>query len=261
MNYRVNITDQLGNNLLFMQVPKRIVSLVPSITHLLYSFGLDETVTGITRFCKFPEHWKKEKTIVGGTKDFKLDKIAALSPDLIIGSKEENVKDKIEELQTMAPVYISDVSDMKSNMKLIRDLGLILQRKTQANALIDKINSEIKEMNFSPLRAAYIIWQKPYMSVGGDTFIHQMMHYAGFDNVFKNLQRYPVFQPEDLIKLNPQVILLASEPYPFKEKHQKEWKYIFKETNILLVKGEPFTWFGAYPVQAFNYFKQLRKQV
>ena len=258
----LNIKDQIGNSLKFKSIPKRIVSLVPSITYLLYSFDLNDEVVGITRFCKYPLHWKNEKTIIGGTKDFKINKIAALSPDFIIGNKEENTKDKIDELQQIAPVYISDVSDMKTNLNLIRDLGAIFNKKNQAGELINRIESAVNSLNVATkLRTAYLIWQKPYMSVGGDTFIHQMMKIAGFDNVFKNRNRYPAFEINDLKKLRPQVILLSSEPFPFKEKHRIEWQKMFPEAKIILVEGEPFTWFGTYPIQAIPYFKQLNKKL
>ena len=84
--------DQIGNQHTFDTVPKRIVSLVPSQTELLYDLGLEDSLVGITKFCIHPYHLKATKTIVGGTKKIKIDKIKALKPDIIICNKEENTK-------------------------------------------------------------------------------------------------------------------------------------------------------------------------
>ncbi len=105
------------------------MSLVPSITYTLHRLGLDEEVIGITRFCKFPESWKRRERIIGGTKDVKIDKVAGLQPDLIIANKEENTKETVEKLEKIAPVYVSDVTDMKSNTMFIKDLSEIFDRK------------------------------------------------------------------------------------------------------------------------------------
>ncbi len=257
----LEIQDQLGRKLSFEEIPIRIVSLVPSITHLLYSFGLDKEVVGITRFCKFPLPWRKQKKIIGGTKNFKKESIEALNPDLILASKEENPKELTLALNEIAPVYVSDVFNLKSNAQLIKDLGSILQRQQIARQIISEINLKketlLKSKSRQPLRAVYMIWRDPWMSIGGDTFIHQMMQLAAFDNMLKDRLRYPVLSLKDLQQMSPEVILLSSEPYPFKEKHREELQKVLPHTRILLVKGEPFTWFGSYPIQAIDYFNQL----
>ncbi|MEJ7684745.1 MAG: helical backbone metal receptor [Segetibacter sp.] len=94
----VSVTDKLNNSINLSFFPKRIVSLVPSQTELLYSLGLDEEVIGITKFCIHPDKWFRSKQHVGGTKTVKKDVVKALQPDLIIANKEENVKEQIEEL-------------------------------------------------------------------------------------------------------------------------------------------------------------------
>lgn len=92
--------------------PRRIVSLVPSQTELLADLGLDEEVVGITRFCVRPKDWKSHKTIVGGTKSINIERVAALTPDLIIANKEENERDQVEALSQIAPVFVTDVSSV-----------------------------------------------------------------------------------------------------------------------------------------------------
>jgi len=259
-NYPFHITDQTGQVIEITQPPKKVVSLVPSITYTLHRLGLEDEVTGITRFCKFPENWKKTKTIIGGTKDVKIERIANLQPDLILANKEENAKEAVEELQKIAPVYISDVSGLSTNARFINDLGEIFDKNDVARQINKNIDSNLKALKaYKPLKSIYFIWREPWMSVGGDTFISQMMQYAGFDNLLKHQKRYPVVKIEELKKMNPEMILLCSEPFPFKEKHQEEMQKYFPDTPIKIVEGEAFTWFGAYPEKAFQYLKEIRK--
>src|SRR3954467_15419481 len=105
--------DQLGRKILFRQFPpKRIISLVPSQTELLYDLGLDEEVVGITKFCVHPETWFRNKTRVGGTKQLHIDIIRSLQPDLVIANKEENTKEQIDALAKEFPVWISDIQNI-----------------------------------------------------------------------------------------------------------------------------------------------------
>ena len=261
---KLHITDQLGYQLSLPKVPVRIVSLVPSITYLLYVLGLEEQIVGITRFCKFPPHLLKEKVRVGGTKDVKFDRIASLQPDIILVNKEENTKEMVLELRKIAPVYVSEVSDMTENNRLISDFGTIFNRQKLAKKLIDYIQSGIDGRHYieNPLKkAVYFIWKEPWMTVGGDTFISYMMQLAGFENVFSGEKRYPQVDLKALQERNPEVILLSSEPYPFKEKEQAFLQEQFPDACVLLVEGEVFTWFGAYPAEAFSYFNSLQKQI
>ena len=99
----------MGRRVSLSCLPKRIVSLVPSQTELLYDLGLNEEVVGITKFCVHPQAWFRSKKRVGGTKTVHMDIIATLQPDLIIANKEENTKQQIEELASRYPVWISDI--------------------------------------------------------------------------------------------------------------------------------------------------------
>ena len=258
--YPLHITDQTGRKIRLDKKPGRIVSLVPSITYTLHRLGLDKEVVGITRFCKFPEDWKKQKSIIGGTKDVKTERIAGLQPGLIIANKEENTKETVQELEKIAPVYVSDVTDMESNARFIQDLSVILDKEATGKEIIDNIEAQLQSFKeLEPVKSIYFIWREPWMSVGGDTFISRMMRYAGFDNLLKNQKRYPVVNIEELQKMQPEMILLCSEPFPFKEKHQAEMQTYFPDARIEIVEGEAFTWFGAYPEIALPYLKELRQ--
>ena len=141
------ITDQLGREVHLMSPAKRIVSLVPSQTELLFDLGLDAEVIGITKFCIHPENWLQEKTIVGGTKNFHIDKIKALQPDLIIANKEENTKELIEELTLDYPVYISDVNNIEDALQMIVDVGSLTGKSSLAEELISDIKNSRNELS------------------------------------------------------------------------------------------------------------------
>ena len=240
-----------------------MVSLFPSQTYLLHSLGLDEQVLGITRFCKYPPGWKKQKTVIGGTKDPKIQRILDLKPDLVLANKEENTREAVETLRQNVPVYVSDVISWNDNLQWIEHTGLLTGRQPQANELVKSL--EQKRRNYqrprnAPVDALYLIWRNPWMAAGQRTFINTMMQMAGFNNVVHQ-DRYPVLTTEQMRKLNPQVILLSSEPFPFKPQHAAELKTILPDAKYLFVQGEPFTWMGSYPLQSFDYFAKLHKKL
>lgn len=256
-------TDQLGRTIAIKQTPKRIISLVPSQTELLFDLGLNEEIIGITKFCVHPETWFKTKLRVGGTKQLHLDKIKELQPDLIIANKEENVREQIEKLATDFPVWISDVNNLNDAFEMIESIGEITDKVFTAK----QITAQIKE-NFAQLQTAnhkpqtcYLIWKDPYMTIGGDTFINDMLQRCGFQNIFRHQDRYPEVSIEQLQNENCQLLLLSSEPFPFKQKHIDELQQFLPDTKIILVDGEMFSWYGSRLLKAPVYFQQLQNQV
>ena len=132
--------DQIDNFIkLEIYPPKRIISLVPSQTELLHYYGLDEEVIGITKFCVHPQTWFSNKERIGGTKHVNIEKIKLLEPDLIIANKEENVKEQIEALQEIAPVWVSDVNNFEDTLKMIKSIGELVAKEKQAGKLIAAI--------------------------------------------------------------------------------------------------------------------------
>lgn len=254
-------TDQAGQKVAIDIKPRKIVSLVPSQTELLYYLGLDKEVCGITKFCTHPAVWLQYKTIIGGTKTIKTGSIHQLKPDLIIANKEENVKEQIEELATQYPVWTSDVNNLADAYAMIEQVGIITGKYENSLELVEKIKSvfSVTENKFRLQSACYLIWQKPYMTVGGDTFISNMMSIAGFENVFAKNKRYPEITIKDIKAKNPEVILLPSEPFPFSNKHAEELKTHFPGTAIILVDGELFSWYGSRMLHAAGYFINLRQ--
>ncbi|MCP4438300.1 MAG: ABC transporter substrate-binding protein [Aureispira sp.] len=260
------INDQLGRTLVFKEKPKRIISVVPSQTELLWYLGLEEEVVGITKFCIHPDSWYRTKTRVGGTKTLDFEKIAALSPDLIIANKEENTQSEIEALMELYPVWISDIYTVEDALDMMTTVGDLLGKKQQAVELVNELSPKFEALKQASVGAesykvAYFIWQGPYMVAGSDTFIQHLLELSGFDNVFGKMQRYFEVTMEDLRVATPDLILLSSEPYPFKEKHIKAFQTVCPNAQVLLVDGELFSWYGSRLLGTVDYIQNLRKAV
>lgn len=259
----MNFTDQMGHQITLQQLPQRIISLVPSQTELLFDLGLAGRIVGVTKFCIHPKAEVKYKTIVGGTKNFKPDVIEQLQPDLIIGNKEENYKDGIEALQQKYNVWMSDIYTLKDALEMMLQVGELTGTVAKAQQLVQSIKSGFNQLQPTRpnIKTAYFIWRKPYMAVGGHNFIDQMLQHCGFENAFADLERYPEITSEQLKQANPQLILLSSEPYPFKEKHITEFRELCPQATVKVVDGELFSWYGSRLTKSAAYMQQLIKEV
>lgn len=241
-------------------IPKRIISVVPSQTELLHYLGLEDETIGITKFCVNPGEWFKTKTRVGGTKSLQMDKIRSLNPDLILANKEENIKEQIEELAAIFPVLVTEVSTLDDALSMISIVGELTGKPQGANSLSFKIKERFNKLHiYKNTPACYLIWQNPFMTVGADSFISDMMQHAGFDNVFKNHQRYPVIDINAIKNSGCEILLLSSEPYPFSQKHIEELQPLLPAVKIILVDGEIFSWYGSRLLHAPGYFENLHK--
>ena len=247
----ITARDVLGRVVRLPATPTRIVSLVPSLTELLFDLGLDEEVVGLTRFCVRPPGWKARKTRVGGTKQVDLGRVAALAPDLVLANREENTREDVEALSEIAPVYVTDVATVEQALDMIRGVGALCDRAERAAALAGEIEAGFAELGAelaargSAPRAAYLIWRRPYMTVGGDTFISDVMIRAGLINAFGERTRYPEVDVAELAAAELDLLMLSSEPFPFKETHAAELAGAVPGPRVLLVDGELFSWYGS----------------
>ncbi len=262
----VNFRDQLGRTIHIDSPPRRIISVVPSQTELLYDLGADAEVVGITKFCIHPEHWFRNKGRVGGTKKIDFEKVRSLEPDLIICNKEENEREQIEKLMELYPVWVSDIKNLEDAVQMIISLGDLIDKKEKAGKLVEKIGQEFKKLEFiktnQAVRTAYLIWNNPIMCAGTDTFIDEMLGLCGFQNIFSGSDsRYPEIAIEELGRQNPSLILLSSEPFPFREKHIREFRQACPKAIIKLVDGELFSWYGSRLQYAPEYFLNLIKSL
>jgi ABC-type Fe3+-hydroxamate transport system substrate-binding protein len=243
-------------------LPQRIISLVPSQTELLFDLGLGDRVVGITKFCVRPAEWYQSKTRIGGTKTVNIPKVLSLKPDLVLANKEENVQEQVDALAQHCPVWTSDIKTLTDALTMIAHIGQLTGTQEKAQAINEAIQIRFDQLAAKvavqePVAAAYLIWRKPYMAAGGDTFIHEMLSKAGFLNVFGDQMRYPECSADQLAALNPGYILLSSEPYPFAEKHIASFREICPEAKVIIVDGEMFSWYGSRLLYAPEYFMGL----
>lgn len=240
----------------------KIVSLVPSLTELLFDFGLGNFVKGRTKFCIHPVIEVMDVPVIGGTKNPNIEKIKQLKPDLVIANKEENRKEDIEELEKFTKVIVTEISTVKQAMTWIDKLGKELGTEDKADHIIQNIKWKLeeKENKYPPKKTAYLIWREPWMSVGKDTYIHDVMNQYGLINIFSDQERYPEFTLEELADMEPELILLSSEPFPFKEEHISEIRRLCPDTEIELVDGESFSWYGSRMTEAFTQLNEWRQR-
>ena len=251
-------SDQMGNKVELTNPPQRIISLVPSQTELLYDLGLEERVVGITKFCIHPAHWRKTKTIVGGTKNFQFDVIKQLRPDLIIGNKEENYFEGIAALQQYAPVWMSDVTEFEDAIRMIKSISSITDCERKGAEIAQKIQKAFDDYKpAKKIKTLYLMWRNPWMGAANKTFIHSMMEKIGLINALDKAERYPELSAAMMKDLNPSLVLLSTEPFPFVEKHIGEVLEIAPNASVQLVDGEMFSWYGSRMALAPAYFKSL----
>lgn len=241
---------------------KRIVSLVPSLTELLIDLGLKDRLIGRTRFCIHPSNQVDTIPIIGGTKNPNIGKILALEPDLIISNKEENRQEDVEELQKYVEVIVTEIDSINQGLECISSLGAKLNIKDSADDLVTTIKRLIPAPPaYNLIETAYFIWREPWMSIGSDTYIHDVMKRFGLNNIFGNRARYPETSLKELTVLQPDLILLSSEPFPFKEKHVLEIQQVCPESKIVLVDGEWFSWYGSRMLPAFTELSKWRSSL
>ena len=254
-------TDQMNSTIRLSGIPRRIVSLVPSQTELLFDLGLGDRVVGITKFCIHPNEWYTSKSRIGGTKDVDFEKVKALEPDLIIGNKEENDKKNIVSLKSIAPIWMSDIYTLEDSLTMMIQLGEILEVQEKSIEIVNSIQSNFElfrnqSISFFSNRPTvlYLIWRNPYLAAGKTTFIDDLLSRCGFVN-FINETRYP--EIPDSQGNCPDYIFLSSEPYPFKEVHIQELQSIYPTSIIKLVDGEMFSWYGSRLLKSTIYFSDL----
>jgi ABC-type Fe3+-hydroxamate transport system substrate-binding protein len=248
-------------------VPKRIISLVPSQTELLFDLGLEAEIVGITKFCVHPFYAKQTKTIVGGTKNMKLNKIKELQPDIILCNKEENTLDIVEQCAQICPTHVSDIYTLEDAKRLIEVYGTIFSKRAESAHILQKLEFKLKEFQLyiqdkKTLKVAYFIWRKPWMVAAKNTFINHLLTLNKYENIYGNKERYPEIELKKIrLEGDPELIFLSSEPYPFKDEHAFEIGRFAHHAKTVFVDGELFSWYGSRLLQSFDYFKKLRSRL
>lgn len=259
----MQLIDQLGRLINIPKRPVRIISLCPSETETLAALVTPERIIGCTRYCKYPETLVSNLKHVGGTKQLDIDLIVKLEPDLLIAVREENDKAQIEQLANMFPVLILDPIDHASTLQSIQMIGEAVGETHRADRLMKDIEKAVSSLHqASGQRVLYLIWRKPYMAVGGGTFIGTMLESLGLTNAGTALSgRYPVLDDEAIKRADPELIFASSEPFPFQDKHVSELQKRFPDCAIHLVDGEAFGWHGVRTLQLSSVLNTLVQRI
>jgi ABC-type Fe3+-hydroxamate transport system substrate-binding protein len=228
--------------------PKRVVSLVPSLTETLFDLGAGDEVVGITDFCIFPENLDRPR--LGGTKNPRVEAIRALQPDLVYMNLEENLQRHARAIEEFAPVFVTEPKSVADVMALITTLGEIHERQQNATRINSDIKRELDAMPRRPFTFACAIWKRPWMWCGGDTYISNLVECAGGRNVLADEKRYPMRAPESV---KADVIFLPDEPYLFTEADARE----FDARVIGPFPGHLFTWHGARTLLGLRFLRSV----
>lgn len=260
-----SLVDARDKRIALETAPRHIVSLVPSQSELLAHLAEDRLV-GVTRFCVRPSDLREQKEIVGGTKNVDVEQVRALQPDLVLANIEENTAEVVEAVEAFAPVYVTDVQTVPDAAAMIRTVGRLIGAAPDAEALANRLErgfAEMADADDGSLRAVYLIWREPFMTVGRDTIIHDVMTRAGFANVFADRTRYPEVSMQEIEAEAPEAVLLPDEPFPFpqKEKFSADLRAALPETLVTFVDGQLFSWYGPRLAEAPAYLRDLHRQL
>jgi ABC-type hemin transport system substrate-binding protein len=230
---------------------ERIVSLVPSLTETLFAFGMGEKVVGRTRYCTQPPRMAGKVPKVGGTKKIDVRRVFELDPDLIVAVKEENSRKNVEALaEADVPVFLGAPETVDGAVRMLRELADLVAAPLSESVIapVERVVKRLELQREEPRRVFVPIWKYPYMSVGSDTYVHDVLKMSGGENVCGGTTRYPTLTLREIEALRPEVMLLPDEPYPFSAEDLPEFYALdipaAKEDRIHLVDGKLLTWYG-----------------
>lgn len=223
-------TDDLGRRVYLANPPRRIISLAPSVTEILFGVGLDAEVVGVTAFCDFPPQAKAKPKIGASTPN--LEAILGLKPDLVVGNKDFIRPDALAKLEQLrVPVFILAPKSVEDIFLHISTVGRLVGHDKEARAVVQELRNRVHDIRHRtsstrPVRVFYVVNSDPLISVGSGSFIHQMLELAGGENIVGRVATpYPKVSLEDVLRRDPEVIIFpigTSEGIP--EAEQQRWR-------------------------------------
>lgn len=251
----MQIVDDLGRTVELVAPPRRIVSLVPSLTETLFALGAGAEVVGVTRYCEEPASEVATLPKVGGTKNPALPAILDLTPDLVIMNAEENRREDFEALSTAGlRVFVTEPKTIADGIRVIARLGELTGREAGAVLAAEqgrRVRAILAQVGTRPtIRYFCPIWRKPWMTFNADTYAHDMLRAAGGLNVCAtDPMRYPTVTLETVADTAPEVVLLPDEPYHFTEKDREALAPLattsaLREGRVHFVDGKALSWYG-----------------
>lgn len=275
MSRTIHLVDALGNTHQPAATGQalRIVSLVPSITELLFDLGLGHSIAGRTTFCVHPSEQVETVPRIGGTKTVRLDRLFALDPTHVVVNIDENPKDVAERIASAGiTVIVTHPNRPQDNLSLYRLLGEIFNKSAEAERLCSAFSSSLDRLTRArsdtrTQNVLYLIWREPWMTVGPDTYIARTLATVGWHQVeVPGDERYPSIEPSALKSIPVDRILLSSEPYPFKDKHRREiadllgWRTSI-DAKVHLIDGEMLSWYGSRAIDGLSYLARFVARV
>jgi len=247
---------------------RRIVSLVPSLTESLFALGLGDRVVGVTDWCVHPAAAVAALPRVGGTKTPHLDAVRALRPDLVLANREENRKRDVERLEADGlPVWVTYPRTVRDGALLLRELAALGADEEAVDRVVVPVEQAVDEASrVRPLRPSRVfcpIWKGPWMSVGADTYAHDLLSLCGGENVFAERadRRYPRVSEEDIVAAAPEVVLLPDEPYRFGAPEVEALRCLdvpaARNGRIHCIDGTLVSWYGPRIAQAVAVVRPL----
>jgi ABC-type Fe3+-hydroxamate transport system substrate-binding protein len=272
--------DALDRAVQIPHAPQRLVSLVPSITEVLFSFGRGRQVVGITDYCTEPAAAVALKAKIGGTKNPDIAAILALRPELVFAVAEENRRQDVEQLAAAGmSVYIFAPHTVRDGIDLLWRVADLLDCQPEVTGQMQAIEQDYAETVAFVARRQWVrvfcpIWKDPYMTINEDTYIHDVLRVCGGDNIFAHRQRhfplaadlgqqpettsersaerdrrYPRITLEEMAALRPEVVLLPDEPYVFSQADIADFTPFpevpaVRDGRIFLIDGKMVSWYG-----------------
>ncbi len=286
-------TDTMGRTITLPQTPQRIVSLVPSITEVLFTFGWGDQVVGITDYCTEPAAEVASKLRIGGTKNPDVAAILDLQPQLVLAVAEENRRHDVEQLESAdIPVYVFEPATVRAGIDLLWRVAALLDCTDAVRLSVEAIEEAYADIQARvagrmPVRVFCPIWKDPYMTIGEGTYINDMLQVCGGENVFAERRRrfplaadlgqapersgdrddgrdrrYPRVTLEEMADLQPEVILLPDEPYVFSDVDLDDFQPFtdvpaVQHGRIHLIDGKIVSWYGPRIGQSLHILSEL----
>jgi len=256
--------DATGTAFSLAAPPRRIVSLIPSVTETLFALGAGAAVAGCTVYCSEPAAGVATKTRVGGEKNPKLEVIRDLGADLVIANVEENVREHVLTLRGWGiPVYVIYPHTVADGIRLVSALGALVGRPEEGRemgAILQAAFDDVRRRlaGRAAHRVFYPIWRNPWMTINRDTYAHDMLAVCGGENVFAAADsRYPEVTLDEVSQAAPDVILLPDEPYRFRQAHVGDFDACreipaVRDRRLHLIDGKLATWYGPRIAQALR---------
>jgi ABC-type Fe3+-hydroxamate transport system substrate-binding protein len=261
------LTDAMGR----VHVPAgegaRIVSLVPSITELLFDLGLGDRVVGRTAFCVHPKEEVRRAKSVGGTKQVNFDKLRRLDPTHVIVNIDETPKRLADDLTGLGcDVVVTHPIEVLDNVALFRLMGGLFGRRDEAEGLCSRFLSAYEALEeaarFVPEQPVlYLIWKEPWMTVSPDTYISRMLALVHWRTQSQDEAgpRYPTVDLEEELLAGCERVLFSSEPFPFQERHLEDFRRAFPAHAGIaaMIDGAMVSWYGSRAIAGLGYLRRL----